>query len=218
MVKCHPDGENRFRVVFDRPFSAVAPILCFIVGYYGSAVLTSATARVDPSLRLDLLAPCVPALVWVYLGGIVLPFAPILLLPRRLLSKAALAYIFVLGAATIAFFTIPTDGTLLRASCIEPSWPLVLVYQLDPPTNMLPSLHVALCTLAYFCLKLSDSPWRRTAAVLAAAQAFAALLIKQHTLIDVATGATLGWIAYRIVLARSATLTSLEHQSSAPVE
>lgn len=132
---------------------AAPPSASFLVGYYGSAWLTTSVPRRDPATGLDLLMPCVPAFVWVYLAGLFLPFAPLLLLPQRQLPRMALAYSALIGAAAISFLALPTDGAALRASCADPGWALLAVYRFDPPTNLFPSLHVGLPTLACLCLK-----------------------------------------------------------------
>ena len=187
---------------------AAPPSASFLVGYYGSAWLTTSVPRRDPATGLDLLMPCVPAFVWVYLAGLFLPFAPLLLLPQRQLPRMALAYSALIGAAAISFLALPTDGAALRASCADPGWALLAVYRFDPPTNLFPSLHVGLPTLACLCLKQADSRWTQVVAALAAAQALAVCLVKQHVLADVMAGALFAWLAYRLTLAGSRALAS----------
>jgi len=182
---------------------AAVPLGCFVGGYYGAAIATAAVTRVDPVMAIDRLIPCAPDFVWVYLAGLAAPFLPLFALPRSLLPKAMASYSLLILTAVVLFLVFPTDAGSLRALCGDPPWSLALLYRLDPATNMFPSLHVGLATLSCLWLVEAGSRWGRVAAALALGQALAVLLIKQHTLADVAMGTALAWLSYRLALARS---------------
>lgn len=154
-------------------------------------------------MAIDRLIPCAPDVVWLYLIGLAAPFLPLFALPRSVLPKAMTSYCLLILSAATLFSAFPTDAMPLRALCGDPAWPLALVYRFDPATNMFPSLHVGLATLSCLWLTTSAARLRRIATALAIGQAIAVLLIKQHTLADVAMGALLAWLSYRLVLSSS---------------
>ena len=76
-----------------------------------------------------------------------------------------------------------------------------LIYNLDPPTNLLPSIH---CLVSWFCfIGISSSKkiprWYKVVSfVTALLIILSTLLVKQHVLADAITGVILAEVAYLI--------------------
>jgi hypothetical protein len=197
------------------------------LGYFSLAPLP---ARFDPSTALDLRLPFVGAFLWVYLAGIVWIILPACLIrSRRRYRETASAYAIALLVAFICFALMPTATPSLRlqaATAAPGGWTgtaLALLHRIDGPSNVLPSLHVALAWLAAHALVsppalrsgmrsgLRSAPltghdgpsrgrarWRNGLCVLAAISiSLSVCLTKQHAVADVAAGGLLAWAARR---------------------
>ena len=78
------------------------------------------------------------------------------------------------------------------------------LYQIDTPTNILPSIHVYNSIAAYMairhCEKLRDKRWiQRGAFLLTCPIVLATMFLKQHTVIDVVAAIVLNLIVYLII-------------------
>ena len=78
-----------------------------------------------------------------------------------------------------------------------------MVMRLDEPVNMMPSLHVGYAVLAVLYLRDQRLKWRLGALAMALLQIIASCLTKQHFIADIAAGAALAVISYRLAYARS---------------
>ncbi len=143
--------------------------------------------------------PFVPGMIYVYFSIGLLFWLPLLVLdaPRmRRLGKAAALCMLVAGAcfmlwpATTGFVgpELPHDALL--------AWIFARLHQLDHPHNTAPSLHIALSTLVL--LACADGAAWRKALLLAwwVLIVLAVLLVHQHHVLDVVSGALLGGLAY----------------------
>jgi membrane-associated phospholipid phosphatase len=82
------------------------------------------------------------------------------------------------------------------------AWSLRLAYELDPPYNCFPSLHVAYaCVSALTCYRVHRGVGR-AAAVWAALIGVSTLYTKQHYVVDVIAGALAAYVAYLLFLRR----------------
>ena len=180
---------------------AAALLAQFIGCYYLAAQLARARPRWNPALGLDHALPCVPQLAWLYLAGLALPFLPALLLPVAYLPRAAASFGMLIALAGLVFMVMPTDGSELRATCGQPAGVLGLVFELDPATNLFPSLHVGFAVLAAACLWQAEARGAVLTRALAVAQMLTVCLVKQHALLDVAAGAGLALLVYALCFA-----------------
>ena len=173
------------------------------VGYFIAPRWSSGTAAAfDPALPWDARLPCVPGLLWVYLLGVLLPLLPAWLIRGEAFLRTARAYALLIATSTAAFVLLPTDAGPLRAACYEPGM-LNALFAIDMRSNLLPSLHVGLATLAALCLRSAGSRWSGALIIGALLQAAAACLVKQHYLVDTVAGAALACIVHALAFWRS---------------
>jgi hypothetical protein len=175
-------------------------IALWLTGYFGAASLAVGRSHRFAMLEWDAMIPCLPALVPLYLVGVLVPVLPALLVPSGRFFAIWRSYAFVIVSSVLLFALLPVTTLGLRADC--PSAPgtlLHLLRSIDPPVNAFPSLHVALACLA--ALALRGLPvWGRLAAAHAVLQAGVVLLVKQHQIVDVAGGVALAFLAHLLFL------------------
>lgn len=182
-------------------------VIFFVAGYFGIGLSRNPADAGELRTFLDDQIPFIVHSVWIYL--LIFPAA---LLPlfvvrcRRLFRRTALAYAVVIVASLTCFITLPITSARLRIQPVlldltQPSdWAVSVLYSLDPPYNLFPSLHVSIAVLAAF------SAWK--AARLYGTVAFACLVfvivsvctVKQHVVLDAVGGIALGAMAGTLVL------------------
>lgn len=165
------------------------------------------TARVVTAL--DRSIPFVP--IWIFIYGAVYTFMVLPILTIRdglLLRRTAMAYLLVLGVSYLVYVTYPITTKSFRPDYLQINdavlwrWGAALEYFCDPPMNCLPSLHLGIAFIAGF------STWKADRLAGTIAIAFAALIgvsttfVKQHYLIDVASGFFTASAAYAIFIRR----------------
>jgi hypothetical protein len=186
--------------------AAVFAVFC-IAAYYAVAL------SVDPARARELATPLEGRIafdarwVWVYVWAYPAALIPLFLISsRRLLRRAALAYIAVLAVSFGFFAGMPVTSSRLRMDrekldISRPSdWLVSLVYRVDPPYNCFPSLHVSLSVLAAY------AAWKANRAAGVAAFLGAGLVgvsvckVKQHFLADALGGLALAALAGALIL------------------
>ena len=183
-------------------------IICLasqLISYYVPTIL-GITATYDFSLEIDAHIPLVPAFVYVY----------VLAFPFWVLSYVLIAYDGAYAAkrlcaadmlgkivCLICFIAIPSSLTQPTAEQISGvgAWALKIVYFLDEPTKLLPSMHCFvsyLCVRPYFCsIRRDIKPWLRLAAsIFALLICLSTVFTKQHVVLDVITGVLLGELSW----------------------
>jgi len=170
---------------------------------YGSANWLAARhaqpSRYYAAWELDM--PFVPAMIYVYFSIALLFWVPLFLLDDTRLRRLGVAaagcilvagMIFVLAPGTTGFAPQPAVAGTLDSVLFQ------ALHAVDKPFNTAPSLHVALSTLLVLVARQgATSHWLRIAlfawlgAILASV-----LLVHQHHLADVLTGALLGAACY----------------------
>ena len=149
-----------------------AAVLAFFgLGYYAVAWgVDPARARSLPATALDERIPFVPGAVYVYALAYTAVFFPAFVVGcPRLFRRTALAYAVAIAIALLVFALAPVSAADLRGNPADvaagsfASWGVRVLYALDPPTNVLPSLHVALVWLAVW------SAWKAWLTCLSAA-------------------------------------------------
>ena len=173
--------------------------------YNGSRLYADAKVHYDFTTVLDRMTPFLPFTVSIYWFSL-LYFAIIFLLLAR--QERALAHRFFAAdllakAVCLPFFLfLPTtnirpdvSGNGLWLSLMR------LLYQMDAPTNLLPSIH---CLLAWICyLGVRDMPKigkdaKAATFIAAIAVCASTLTTKQHVLVDVFAGVGLAELCYRL--------------------
>ena len=188
----------------------VALVALFVVVYFGAAAFVDEKAARTLETRLDGFIPFVPEAIfvyaWVYTGALLPLFT---LRSDALLVRAALAYAIVLGIALGFYMALPVSAAALRVDTQSldvrrfADWGVALVYRLDPPVNLFPSVHVALATVAALAARRAWPRYALAAIPWTLAIALSTCMTKQHYALDALAGALLGAGAYRLAMWRT---------------
>jgi len=180
----------------------------FAAGYFGVGLHTDPARARTIQTALDARIPFIAGSVWIYLGLFPTAFLPLFVVRcRRLFRRTILAYALAIAASVLVFAAFPVTSSGLRVDAgafdltrFAP-WAVALLYRLDPPYNLFPSLHLSIALLA------AASAWKASRPIGAAA--FAGVVpiavsictVKQHFVLDALGGAALAAALYAIVLA-----------------
>jgi membrane-associated phospholipid phosphatase len=145
--------------------------------------------------------PFSPPWQFFYFGYIFFLFIPILQIrDLRLLRRAVIAFVFVQFTAYLIFLLMPVrmerpldfeiDGVF--------TWGIAFTFNLDPPYNCFPSLHLGNAVLTGLIAWRLDRKVGDAFLVGAGLIALSTMCIKQHYFLDVVAGAALAWIGYRL--------------------
>lgn len=173
--------------------------------------------RFDPQI-LSWEIPFYPGWVWVYIFYYPFCFLPLFLAPVRrdpaVFLRAVLGFALQFGISFLIFFFWPIR--MIHPE-IPPGWHARIIadlYRFDGGFNAFPSLHVA--NTVFVALLFLKFHKRWTGWLLLGCSgliALSALLVKQHYLHDVLSGALLGWAACRIAFPKSFRPLPLERAS-----
>ena len=196
------DGLERFVL-------AGALLAYFIVGYFGVQFVTPSRRIYDMALRLDDLIPFRAQAVWAYIWAFPAALIPLFLVKsRRLFRRTAAAYAAAITISLLFFHFLPETAVNLRPpttmlNVARPSdWMVAVVYDIDPPGNLFPSLHLSITALSAFAAWRSHKAFGAAAFVGLGFVAVAACLVKQHFLIDVIGGLALAALVGRLTIGR----------------
>ncbi|HYC35147.1 MAG TPA: phosphatase PAP2 family protein [Usitatibacter sp.] len=198
-------GFKAARQASRAPYPNTVPALTLalmIPGYHVIAAINRERPLGTPELALDRAIGPEPAWMIAYGSIWFFAFLPVLVVRGARLSRRALhAFIAVVAAAYVGFLVYPT--VLPRPEIAQGgffAWALQLNYDLDPPLNCFPSLHVAWAFVAALAC------YRVHRGVGIAAQAWAGLIAvstlytKQHYFVDVVAGLAIAYLAYVVFL------------------
>jgi hypothetical protein len=170
------------------------------LGYFMAGVWLHPAPIFNPSSALDAAIPFAGLALWPYLFGIVWMGMPaVLLRSPALFRHTAHSYALLIAFSVLCFVLAPAAAPELRAQAnaagLDPltAWALLHLHAIDPPRNLLPSLHVSLAALAACALTRHDARWRRPAALVLTAIVASVCLSKQHTVADAAAGLLAAW-------------------------
>jgi membrane-associated phospholipid phosphatase len=155
-----------------------------------------ATTAPPWAVPLDAAIPFSPHAVWPYLGFYFANFVITALHLReaRVFRATLIAFACMTALAFPVFLLAPAAyprPTVDGALSLSHAAVAVLQVQ-DPPTNTLPSLHVANSLLCAAALRRAGQPAWRGSALLAGCIAVSVLVLKQHWIADVLAGVGFG--------------------------
>jgi len=190
-----------------RALATIGVAAFFIAGYFGVGRIVDPAAAHELGTALDRRIPFLATSVWVYLGLFPTSCLPLFVVRcPRLFRRTLLAYTLAIAASLVVFVAFPVTSHTLRADAASldvtrPSpWAVALLYRLDPPVNLFPSLHLSIAALA----ALSAWTARRSYGVFAGAGvaliATSICTVKQHFVLDGLGGAVLAAVVYAAVL------------------
>ena len=187
------------------PYHNTAPALALalvIPGYHIISGFNRGRAGNVPELGIDRAIQLEPAWMLVYGSVFLFAFLPAFVVRGAELTRRVLwSYILVEFLAFAGFLAYPTSlpRTAVLGDGFFP-WTLGLIYDVDPPRNCFPSLHVAWAFVAAL------SCYRVHRGVGLAAMSWACLIgistlyTKQHYLVDVIAGVIMAILAYVLFL------------------
>jgi len=142
--------------------------------------------------------PFVPGMVWVYLSLFVCFFLPMFALRAPALNALCKRLAFAVVVSALGFLLLPAQMGLERPAGISASstafqW----IYLLDPPHNLVPSLHVSWSALFLGALRQASPAWlRRVLEAWLISLCASVLLVYQHHLLDLIGGLLVAWAAH----------------------
>lgn len=179
----------------------------FIMGYFGVGLLRSPTHTHALATPLDCRIPFVEVSVWAYLWVFPSALIPLFVVKcPRLFRRTAIAYAAVMAVSFISFAVFPVNSVELRVGratldLSRPSgWAVSVLYFLDPPYNLFPSLHLSIATLAAFSAWKARKAYGVPLFACAGLVAASVCTVKQHYLVDVLGGLALAVLAGTLIL------------------
>jgi membrane-associated phospholipid phosphatase len=197
-------------VTWKHEVERVGEALVLFAGYVvigrGEAALHVSGHRLDTPL--DRALPFSAPWIFAYTAFWLFAFSPLLHARRPPWFRRVFAAMTATMVATYALYIVFPTINVLRPSLDGATgfapWLVGLVYSGDPPDNAFPSLHVALSCVAASALGDVDRRARIPAWALAALIVISTVLVKQHSLADVAGGVVLAIAAHRLTVGRYA--------------
>jgi hypothetical protein len=189
----------------ERALLAGGVLALFLLGYFGVGHAVASGAARELRTPADDAIPFVSGTIWIYIALFPTAFAPLFLLRcQRLYRRTLATYAAVIAISLAVFVAFPVTSHALRvdAARLDPSrlsdWAVALVYRLDPPVNLFPSLHLSVAALA----ALSAWTARRAYGLVAAAGvvviAASICTVKQHFIADGIAGLALAGAAFAV--------------------
>jgi len=179
----------------------------FVIGYFAVARNIDPARALDLGTALDARIPFLARSVWVYLWVFPASLLPLFLVRcPRLFRRTIVAYGVAIAVSLAVFAAFPVTSIGLRAdrAALDVTrfspWAVSVLYRLDPPYNLFPSLHLSIAALAAL------SAWKARRLYGAAAFAGVAAIgvsictVKQHFVLDGLGGLALAAAIHAIVL------------------
>jgi membrane-associated phospholipid phosphatase len=179
----------------------------FVVGYFGVARGIDPVSAWEVGCALDRRIPFLAGSVWVYLSVFPASLLPLFLVRcPDLFRRTLLAYAIAIAVSLIAFVAIPitsiglrVDPGTLEVNRLSP-WVVALLYRIDPPVNLYPSLHLSIAMLAALSAWKARHGYGAAAFVGVALIAVSICTVKQHFVVDGLGGAALALAVHAVVL------------------
>lgn len=183
----------------------IATLLLQSLVYLGTKPLMQGVPHYNFEYGLDLRIPFLPWTVSIYLGAFlywVIAIIVILHSGKENAFRFLCAHMLALLVALVFFIFLPTTNT--RSIPVGNGfweWGMRMVYALDTPDNLFPSLH---CELSWLCWRSLGKAsgvsrfWKGFALVFTLLVFVSTLTTKQHILIDVLGGWLIAELAFRL--------------------
>lgn len=197
---------------------SMVTLIALVPFYIFIGVANAGRPHHTPVIGLDAMIPLAP--VWsliygaLYLFLIVLPVVAIW--NEDLIRRTVRAYLSIWLTAYAVFLLYPTvaprpDGDIVPGTGFG-AWGLRLLYDMDPPVNCFPSLHVAHSFVGAFAVWRMHRRLGVIAIGCAASVGLSTLFTKQHYVLDVIGGFVLAYVPYFIFMRPFARETAGEQE------
>lgn len=192
------------------PIYAIIPFIFFTVYngfvYFGSQQIAQGFHHHDLTNSIDEDIPFVSTFVIMYCFWYIFYIVNYVLIAKEGKEKYFKFFVADFIAKTVSFCIFifyPTTMNLRPAFTGHTIFGFMvqIIYNLDPPTNLLPSIH---CLVSWFCfIGISSSKkiprWYKIISFITAILIIlSTLLVKQHVILDAVTGVVLAEISYLI--------------------
>ena len=191
----------------ERAVLTTGAVAFFVIGYFAVGRNVDPARARDLATALDARIPFIARSVWVYLWVFPASLLPLFVVRcPRLFRRTILAYSLAIAASLIVFVAFPVTSIALRAdraaldvTCLSP-WAVAVLYRLDPPVNLFPSLHLSIAALAALSAWKARRPYGLLGFVGVALIAVSICTVKQHFVLDGLGGAALAAVVYTFVM------------------
>ncbi|MGD8568202.1 MAG: phosphatase PAP2 family protein [Gammaproteobacteria bacterium] len=141
--------------------------------------------------------PFYPSWIYIYLSIFFWFLTPLFLLDTSQLNRLSQSFLITTIIASLCFLIFPSESIFDRASQDYGGNVIYgLVYLLDKPHNLLPSLHVSYTTLFLFVFRKEGVRYFPFLCLWGAAMTVSVLFTHQHQLLDIAAGLLVGFFVY----------------------
>lgn len=209
MLRCRSSTKNGCSkpALLERVGLTTGLIIFFITGYFSVGLSRDPADARELAVSLDAQIPFVAQSVWVYLSLFPAALIPLFVVRcPRLLRRTALAYAAVIATSLICFMVFPVTSAKLRVppailDVTRPSdWAVSLLYSVDPPYNLFPSLHLSIAVLAAFSAWKAAKLYGAVMLIGVSVVAVSVCVIKQHFLLDALSGIVLAAVPGTLLL------------------
>lgn len=176
-------------------------LLVFVIFYGGANYFNSfRNEGFDPSIGIDAYIPFVSHFVYFYFATYIVVIAPFLFLkdPKDYYDAFKILS-FTIIASSIFFVAFPTY--MIRPEIALTSFSdkmVLLLWKIDQPHNLLPSLHVSASFLSAFICNKFNKKIGIVLIILALLISASTVFVKQHYILDVITGFLFAVMAYKL--------------------
>jgi len=151
--------------------------------------------------------PFLAGSIWMYLWVFPAAVSPIFVVKcPYLFRRTAISYGVTLTISFLFFAIFPVTSGQLRVipamlDASQPShWAVSVLYSLDPPYNLFPSLHLSIATLAAFSVCKASKLYGIILFISIGFVAVAVCTVKQHYLLDVLGGLALAALVNFVII------------------
>lgn len=183
------------RTVLQRACLSLAIIFLFSISYFGAGSWVQSKDAYDLSSKADRAVPLIPITVWAYLSVFPAAMSPIFIVKcSRRFQLTAMAYAIAIGVSALFFVVLPCTAQPLRPMIHELNLDtvsgkvLATIYELDPPHNLFPSLHISIAAISAFSVLQVSRHLGQTLCVNFGFVVVSVCTVKQHVIVDVFGG------------------------------
>jgi membrane-associated phospholipid phosphatase len=200
--------EGFLGTVLERVAITTGLINFFIVGYYGVGLSQNSANAHILATTVDDQIPFIAGSVWAYLWVLSCALLPLFVVRcSALFRRTAIAYAIVIAVSLVFFTVFPVTSIQLRVPNTRldlsrfSDWAVSLVYSVDPPYNLFPSLHLSIATLAALSVWKARKSCGVAIFLSVGVTGASVSTLKQHCLVDVLGGLLLGAFVGALILA-----------------
>ena len=193
--------------LYERAILTAGLVIFFVAGYFGVGLTRSPAQAYELTTALDERVPFIAISVWAYLWGFPSALIPLFVVRCPVLfRRTAIAYGAVIAASLVSFALFPVTSAHLRVTqaaldVSRPSdWAIAVLYALDPPYNLFPSLHLSIAAVAALAVRKAAKLYGLPIFLSIALVSVAVCTVKQHCVLDVFGGLGLAALAGSLIL------------------